>query len=56
MALLDVSIVNVAIPSMRDGLHTSAGTGMRAALLTGAALVSLALAMAVRSLRPQTAA
>jgi EmrB/QacA subfamily drug resistance transporter len=26
MALLDVSIVNVAIPSMRDGLHTSAGT------------------------------
>jgi len=26
MALLDVSIVNVAIPSMREGLHTSAGT------------------------------
>ncbi|GAA4707734.1 MFS transporter [Nocardioides conyzicola] len=26
MALLDVSIVNVAIPSMRAGLHTSAGT------------------------------
>jgi EmrB/QacA subfamily drug resistance transporter len=34
----------------------SADTGMRAALLTGAALVSLALAMAVRSLRQQTAA
>ncbi|KQW48004.1 MFS transporter [Nocardioides sp. Root1257] len=26
MALLDVSIVNVAIPSMQEGLHTSAGT------------------------------
>ncbi len=26
MSLLDVSIVNVAIPSMREGLHTSAGT------------------------------
>lgn len=26
MSLLDVSIVNVAIPSMRAGLHTSAGT------------------------------
>ena len=26
MALLDVSIVNVAIPSMREGLHTSTGT------------------------------
>jgi len=34
----------------------SADTGLRAALLTGAALVSLALAMAVRSLRQQTAA
>ena len=35
---------------------SSADAGMRAALLTGAALVSLALAMAVRSLRQQTAA
>jgi EmrB/QacA subfamily drug resistance transporter len=26
MSLLDVSIVNVAIPSMQEGLHTSAGT------------------------------
>ncbi|MEX0427189.1 MFS transporter [Nocardioides sp. DS6] len=26
MALLDVSIVNVAVPSMQEGLHTSAGT------------------------------
>ena len=26
MSLLDVSIVNVAIPSMRAGLHTSTGT------------------------------
>ena len=26
MSLLDVSIVNVAIPSMREGLDTSAGT------------------------------
>jgi EmrB/QacA subfamily drug resistance transporter len=34
----------------------SAGAGLRAALLTGAALVSLALAMAVRSLRQQTGA
>jgi len=34
----------------------SADTGLRAALLTGAALVSLALAMAVRSMRQQTAA
>ena len=34
----------------------SAGAGLRAALLTGAALVSLALAMAIRSLRQQTGA
>ena len=34
----------------------SAGAGLRAALLTGAALVSLALLMAIRSLRQQTRA
>ena len=29
MALLDVTIVNVAIPSIREGLDTSPGNGTR---------------------------